>query len=189
MNVEVPIARLESRTRRRLITGAALRIGLTTGSLLVVYYVLPLENVGDFTALAYFLISTAVFVSALTWQVRSIVGAKYPGIRAVEAIGVALPLLVILFAIVYVSMAVADPANFSVQLSRSAGLYFTITVLSTVGFGDIVPRTDLARLVVSLQMLLDLVLIGVILKVIVGAARTGLERQRGEPEDSRIGSC
>jgi len=68
MNIEVPIARLESRTRRRLITGAALRIGLTTGSLLVVYYVLPLETVGDFTALAYFLISTAVFVSALTWQ-------------------------------------------------------------------------------------------------------------------------
>jgi len=98
-------------------------------------------------------------------------------------------LLVILFAIAYVSMAVADPANFSVQLSRSASLYFTITVLSTVGFGDIVPRTDPARLVVSLQMLLDLVVIGVILKVIVGAARTGLERQRGEPEDSRIGSC
>ena len=92
-------------------------------------------------------------------------------------------MLVILFAIVYVSMAGADPANFSVQLSRSASLYFTITVLSTVAFGDIVPKTDAARLVVSLQMLLDIVVLGVILKVIVGAARTGIERRQGEPED------
>jgi hypothetical protein len=59
------------------------------------------------------------------------------------------------FAIVYVSMAHANPVSFSEQLSRTAGLYFTITVLSTVGFGDITARTDAARLIVSLQMLLD----------------------------------
>ena len=152
-------------------------------ALLAVYYELPLDNVGDITALTYFVISAAVFVSGLTWQVRSILVADYPGLQAIEAIGVAVPLLVILYAIVYVSMADADPANFSVQLSRSASLYFTITVLSTVGFGDIAPRTDTAWLVVSSQMLLDLVVLGIILKVIVGAARTGLERQRGEPAD------
>jgi Ion channel len=187
MNVEVPIARVSDpqtvdhggRTAHWTDDGVAARCVLRAAS----------GNCRRFHRARVFPDQTAVFVSALTGQVRSIVGAKYPGIRAVEAIGVALPLLVILFAIAYVSMAVADPANFSVQLSRSASLYFTITVLSTVGFGDIVPRTDPARLVVSLQMLLDLVLIGVILKVIVGAARTGLERQRGEPEDSRIGSC
>ena len=36
------------------------------------------------------------------------------------------------------------------------------TVLSTVGFGDITPRTDPTRVMVSIQMLLDLVLIGVV---------------------------
>jgi voltage-gated potassium channel len=178
----VPFAELNAPTRRRLIAGAALRIALTTGSLLAAYYVLPLDNVGDIAALVYFLVSAAIFVSAMIWQVRSITRADHPGLRAVEAIGVALPLLVILFAVVYISLADADPANFSVQLSRSAGLYFTITVLSTVGFGDIVPKTDTARLVVSLQMLLDLVVVGAILKVIVGAARTGFERRQGEPE-------
>ena len=35
------------------------------------------------------------------------------------------------------------------------------------GFGDITPRTDLARIVVSAQMLLDLVILGVVVRLIV----------------------
>jgi voltage-gated potassium channel len=188
MSRDPPLARLESRTRRRLIAGAVLRIALTTGSLLAVYYLIPLEHFGDTAALVYFLIGGAIFAGALTWQLRAILVADYPGIRAIEAIGVVLPLLVVVFATVYVTFGNADPGNFSEQLSRSASLYFTITILSTVGFGDITPRTDAARLVVSLQMLLDLVLLGVILKLILGAAQSGLERQRSQPKDPDVGA-
>ena len=183
MTIEVPFARLEPRTRLRLVAGAVVRIALTTTSLLAAYYLMPLDGSGDGSTLVYFLLGVAIFVSTLIWQLRSIMTAKYPGLRAVESIGVALPLLVIVFAVVYFSMAYADADSFSVQLSRSASLYFTITVLATVGFGDIVPKNDTARLVVSLQMLIDLVLIGVTAKLILGAARTGLERRRIEPED------
>ena len=45
------------------------------------------------------------------------------------------------------------------------------------------PRPTPPRLVVSLQMLIDLVLIGVTAKLILGAARTGIERRRIEPKD------
>jgi hypothetical protein len=37
-------------------------------------------------------------------------------------------------------------------LSRTDALYYTITVFSTVGFGDITPRADLARIVTMVQM-------------------------------------
>lgn len=171
-------SQIEARTRRRLLAACLLRIAFTTVLLLVLYYLLPL---GDFAGtLGYFVLGSVIFVGTLAWQVRCIVGAKYPRLRAIEAVGVALPLLVIVFATVYLSMVRADPTSFSEQLSRSASLYFTITVLSTVGFGDITPKTDTARLVVSAQMVIDLAIIGVILKLIVGAARVGLERQ-GEP--------
>jgi len=40
-----------------------------------------------------------------------------------------------------------------------------------VGFGDIVPATETARLLVTMQMLTDLVLGGFIAKVLVGAVR------------------
>lgn len=95
-------------------------------------------------------------------------------------------MLIILFATTYVSMAAADASSFSEQLNKVAGLYFTITVLATVGFGDITPRTDAARLLVWLQMLVDLVVIGVIAKLIVGAARTGIQRRRGTRDDGNV---
>ena len=34
-------------------------------------------------------------------------------------------------------MAASDPAGFSQPLDRTTALYFTMTVLATVGFGDI----------------------------------------------------
>ena len=49
---------------------------------------------------------------------------------------------------------------FTERLDHTRVLYFTITVFSTVGFGDITPRADLARIIVSIQMLLDLDILG-----------------------------
>jgi hypothetical protein len=176
-------AQSEPRVPRRLIVGCALRVVVTTCSLLAIYLLLPLEGFGGSPTLAYLLLGTAIYAGAMVWQLRAILIAEHPGLRAVETIGVVLPLLVILFAIVYVSMAVANPLSFSEPLSKVAGLYFTITVLATVGFGDITPKTDAARLIVSLQMLLDLVLVGVIAKLIISAARTGMERRHAARQD------
>ncbi len=49
-------------------------------------------------------------------------------------------------------MSANDPATFSEPLTKSGSLYFTVTVFSTVGFGDITPVTDTARLIVSVQI-------------------------------------
>jgi hypothetical protein len=179
-------AALDARARRRLIAGTALRLTLTTCSLLAVYYLIPLDAFGGRSSLGYFVVTFVIFGFALVWQVRSILRAEHPGFRAVEAIGVALPLLVIIFATAYVSLAYADSASFSEVLNRTAGLYFAITVLSTVGFGDITPKTDPARLIVAFQMVLDLVMIGVTVNLIVGAARTGMETRRSEQQNGNI---
>jgi Ion channel len=54
---------------------------------------------------------------------------------------------------------------------RSA-FYFTVTVLSTVGFGDIAADSDLVRLVVTVQTPLDLTLLAVVVRVFLSAAKT-----------------
>ena len=64
-------------------------------------------------------------------------------------------------------------------LDHTGALYFAITIFSTVGFGDITPKTDLARIVASVQMLLDLVLLGTLVRLLVTAARSGLSGGQG----------
>ncbi len=49
----------------------------------------------------------------------------------------------------------------------------TVTVFSTVGFGDITPKTEVAQLVTTVQMLVDLVVVGVVVRLILTTAARG----------------
>ena len=71
-------------------------------------------------------------------------------------------------------------------MDKIGALYFTVTVFSTVGFGDITAKTDLARTLVTIQMLFNLVVIGLAAKVVFGAVDVGQKKRsaehREEPE-------
>ncbi len=83
-----------------------------------------------------------------------------------------MPAYVGLFANIYLSFSYTSQQAFREPLSP----YFTVTVLATVDFGDIAPRTDVARIIVSVQMLLDLVLLGALVHLVGGAAKVGVAR-------------
>ena len=48
-------------------------------------------------------------------------------------------------------------------------MYFAVTTSSSVGFGDIVPVTQTARIMVTIQKVGDLVVVGIVARVILGA--------------------
>ncbi|MGP7997588.1 MAG: potassium channel family protein, partial [Streptosporangiaceae bacterium] len=62
-------------------------------------------------------------------------------------------------------------------------LYFAVTVFSTVGFGDITPKSEAARVVLIVQMLGDLALHGAGVRVLLGAVRRGQQRQDTSDQD------
>ena len=73
----------------------------------------------------------------------------------------------------------ANPGNFNVDsLTRTDSLYFTVTVFATVGFGDITATSQVARVAVIVQMLLDLLVLGLVVKVFLGAVEKGRGRQK-----------
>jgi voltage-gated potassium channel len=104
-----------------------------------------------------------------------------PALRAVEALATTLPLFLLLFASAYYTMAGANPANFGTHLlTRTDALYFTVTVFSTVGFGDITAASQSARLVVTAQMLLDLLALGLVVRAFASAVQSA--RQQAAPD-------
>ena len=85
----------------------------------------------------------------------------------------------LLFASAYYVMARGTPGSFSQQLTRTDALYFTVTTFTTVGFGDITAVSQTARLVVTVQMILDLLALGLGIRVFIGAVKRARESQSG----------
>jgi len=170
---------LSARRRRRRTALGVLRSLATTIVLVVLYYQLPLDHVKNVPVT---LVVGLVILAAVTvGQLRLIGRSAFPAIRAIEALATTLPLFLLMFASAYVIMAEANPANFSTHtLTRTDGLYFTVTVFSTVGFGDITAASQSARVVVTVQMLLDLAALGLVVRAFVSAVQSA--RQHAAPD-------
>jgi hypothetical protein len=122
-------------------------------------------------------IDLVLVILVIVWQVRRIFQADYPELRAIETLGVILAVFLVLFSALYLSMSHNSGSTFTQSLDHMGALYFTVTVFSTVGFGDITAKTDGARAIVSVQMILDLVLIASVARLLVTVARTSLGRR------------
>ena len=171
------------RASYRTIVWAALRIVGSITALVAVYYALPLDHSSTGIAVTMLVIGLAVFIGLVAFHARSITRSPFPGLRAIEALAINVPLFVLLFASTYVVMATMSAGNFGGRLTHTDGLYFTVTVLSTVGFGDITAKTQAARLVVTGQMIADLVILALAVKIIVGAVSRG--RQPGDADGTQ----
>jgi hypothetical protein len=172
------------RPPRRRIARTVLRVVGSIAVLATLYYVLPLDRSTTAVTVTMLLIGLAGFVGLVAFQVRTIVTSDYPMLRAVEALAISVPFFLLIFAAAYVALANLAPASFGGHLTHTDGLYFTVTVFSTVGFGDITAKTETARLVVTVQMLTDLIIYGLAIKVFARAVRRGQQRKAG-PDGSR----
>jgi voltage-gated potassium channel len=172
---------LPPQAARRLVV----RSLLISVALVVLYYRLPMTGALDASGTALLVVGLVVLVVLIVWQVRAILRSPYPGLRAIEALAGVIPLFplfLLLFAAAYVLLANAQPQAFTEPLTKTSALYFTVTVFATVGFGDIVPKSDAARVVTTVQMLGDLVVLGLVVRVILGAARVGRHQRSADPD-------
>lgn len=177
------INEMEPRQRRRLLVLSLLRALLIAIVLVALYYLLPINEKWRLSSALRMVMGLAVFVAVLIWQIRKVLTSRHPGLRAIEALAMTLPLFLLLFATTYFLMSVHGTGTFTQEhLSRTDALYFAVTIFATVGFGDITAASQGARLVVSFQMLLDLVILGVGINAFVGAARLGKKRQSATEE-------
>jgi hypothetical protein len=155
--------------------------------LLTVYYRAPLDGRVDGWVLVWLGLGLVGLALALAWQLRAILSSETPGLRAAQAVAVGVPILLLLYASTYSVLSHGLPETFTQPLGRTAALYYTMTVFTTVGFGDIAPVTEPARILTMTQMVVGLVAVGVAAKLLFGAVRLAVGRRDGGDVDHVLG--
>ncbi|MEU6730070.1 potassium channel family protein [Nonomuraea wenchangensis] len=137
-----------------------------------VYFAMPMPWAGtesDRTVLRTLVCLAGLAV--VTWLlVRQVQRALRPHRLVAEQAAVLLTsvtLVVIFFAATYFTMA----DRFTGIRTRLDALYFSVSTLGTLGYGDIVPVGQDAKAAVIVQVLFDLVIVTSALTIVVGALR------------------
>jgi len=183
----LPVSRAQ---RNKLIALAFVRviIGLTLiwGGMVL----LPDTADGRIVAPALFvLLCVVIYVLYFRHQLNRIKRAVYPTVQSVEALILVAAMFLALYAAIYVVLSQQDPEAFSEPLTHFSAYYFAMTILATVGFGDITPVSDSARMVAMTQMALDLAFLAVVVRILSGAAQSTLKRRWKEDDggDRKVG--
>lgn len=166
------------RPPRRALLGVLVRSFATVVGVILLYAFLPLAGHSSATTIFWLISGMALLTVLVGRQVYMILQADYPRLRAIEALFLVVPVLLVVFAFTYASMSDVNPANFTEPLSRIDAIYFSTTVLGTVGFGDIAATSDMARLLVTFQILVGLGSAVGLARLFLGAADVNATRRQ-----------
>jgi len=165
---------LHRRGLHREIARAATRIVAALVGILGAYALVPLgAEQGQLAWLPVVIAGLALFVWVFIRQLGKIEKADFPVLRAVEALVLVLALFLTLFAAVAVAVEQATEGSFNEPLTRIDGFYYAVTTLATVGYGDIHPVSQPARVFGIVQMLGNLMLLGVAVRLLGRAVDRG----------------
>jgi voltage-gated potassium channel len=141
------------------------------------YYVVPIEPGASGTQLVVRTVVTVVMGVLVTWLILREVGHQMaePGQAPLARLLGALVLGVIFFALADYITAVSDQGQFASLETKTDGLYFAVATLSTVGYGDVHATGQIARALVTVQIVFNLLVIATAVSVL---SRQVTERAR-----------
>ena len=138
---------------------------------LVLYFALPMRGrLWPIGAIAG-PVAVAVMAPLTRRHLRRVLVSERPLVDVALALALIAELLVLGFATTYYILAKQRPGEIVGLATKTDSLYFTVTVLSTVGFGDIHPVGQLARGLATLNMLANIVILAFSVRILTWAAR------------------
>ncbi|MBD0674814.1 potassium channel family protein [Streptomyces sp. CBMA156] len=145
------------------------------------YFTLPLEWLGDRRPLLSWLVFAGALVGLTCLLLAKIVGVlRGTAKRPVVWLAFLICLALTVFSTTYYVLGSHKP-EFAGLETRLDALYFTVVTLATVGYGDITPAGQTARLVVVLQIGYNFVFLAAAAGTASRAVRGNVERRiRGE---------
>ena len=153
------------RARRSLLRSIAI-----VAALFAFYSFVPLRGQWWWVGAAVGALSLVALVPLTVHRLRAVNTSDTPMLEAFEALVLLLTILMTGFAAVYYGMNHAHDQFRGID-TRIDAVYFTVTTLSTVGYGDITAVSQTGRVAVTVQMLFDLAFLGIAVRVLSATAR------------------
>lgn len=158
-------------------------------AILVAYFAVPIDRsqpTGSFIlAIAITLAAVVVMFGIISRSVRTRIAEGQTSFRIVDVVLV-IEFITLAFAFVYFVLGTEAPGQIDGITTRIDALYFTVSTMATVGFGDIHATGQLARVLTTLQIAFDVVFIAVVARLLshrvdeVRAARQAELRKRSD---------
>jgi voltage-gated potassium channel len=149
-------------------------------AVLVLYFAIPVDTAQSTGRLLVGLVLAVGPVTMIAWLVvresRRLIGGGVQSLRAIHLVLV-VEIAVIVFALAYYVLAVGTVGQMSGIETRLDALYFSVTTMTTVGYGDVVPVGQWARGLVTAQLAFDVLL----LALVGGLLRNLVHQRRTEP--------
>ena len=148
---------------------------------LAIYIVCPVPGKDAPPVLSWLLFAAGVI--AIGYAVVALVRKRRmspedSGVR-LEALVALVYALVVFFALTYLSLATREDEFVDLE-NRVDALYFTVSTVATVGFGDVHAVGSAARIAVTVQMAMDLLVLGIAARL-VGPALARRWAEKGVP--------
>jgi voltage-gated potassium channel len=147
-------------------------------AVIAVYAVAPLATTPWLGVVAS-LLAIGVTIPLATRRVRRVRHSDRPLLDAAAAIALFSTVLIIGFASMYYAVAVHRSGEIDGIETKIDALYFTVTTAATVGFGDITADGQLARLLVTVNMVFNIVALGATVRLVGWAARQRIDEGAG----------
>lgn len=158
------------------------------GGLTALYAVAPVAS--DQWSLLHFTIYAVVclffFITVTVAAVVRLSRSRHPLVTGMAFVIAMATILVLSYSWLYLSMSTVNAESFTESLTKSSAVYFTMTILSTVGFGDITPVGDMPRLVVTSQMVVGFSVLTVAIKTITTTTSTAIKRKHSKDVENYL---
>jgi hypothetical protein len=139
---------------------------------LAVFFVIPLDDrLGKVLAVVLVVAAAAALLPLSIRQARLVLRSEQPLFDATRCIVSGLVFLITAFSVAYYVLGTAYEHQINGIETKLDALYFTVTILATVGFGDITATGQVGRGVVTAQMIVNLAVLAVALRVVSWALK------------------
>ncbi|MET0999878.1 MAG: potassium channel family protein [Marmoricola sp.] len=154
-----------------------MRLLLGVLGMLVVFYAVPVNTQASPGRAAISVVLTLLGIAALAWaiveQLRRQLHSRSEDIHTLVML---LVLVAMVFALGFFVLEEHSPGQVSGIATRTDALYFTMSTLTTVGYGDVHAEGQLARGLAIVQLVFNAVFVGALVSTVVGTIRSRAPR-------------